>query len=834
MPTDQFRGFVDTIDSQSGIISGWAVNLHNPARVALLHILMDGQEVMQVLCDLPRDDVRQVLRTASNKLGFRFKLPQEAFDGESHDISIRFADRTALLLPNEDKPEEGHESFPFSFTPHTEYQSCVDGISEGLLRGWVISRNHPNAAWSDGVVVSVRIDGVPIGTVRANCYRGDVAEVLQGPPNCGFELPIPQRYHDGLSHEITVTSMPDDIPLSGSPLLTSLADDQLTTKLVQIENSIAVLHQQLTALRNTTRSLIPRKPLNLQHYDRWAKSYYPLLREQTALLRKAHPLKKAPLVSVLCPTWRPDEADFRAAIESVLNQTYENWELILVDDGSQCEQTRDLLKEYRKKDARIRTFSLKVNRGIAGATNKAISHAKGDYIAFFDHDDLLVDVALERMVRAALETGAKLLYCDEDKVDAGGHFLEPNLKPAYDYRYLLGCNYICHLTFMEAETVRQVGLLESRYNGAQDHDFLLRTVEIIPREAIHHVPEILYHWRKTPNSTASNISNKGYAVQAGISCVADHLKRKGIEAAVSSVERLSLYAVDWPFAERPSVSIIIPFRDQLDMTRNCVESLLKTQTYSQFDIILVDNFSVQKDTLAWLEEISAHQQVSVLHVEEPFNYARLNNLAAKQSQSDLLLFLNNDVIITQPDFIKKMVLETLATPNVGAVGARLLYPNGTIQHAGVAVGPDVIGVHVHRLQSSKDFGYIGRLRLNHEVTAVTGAALLVSHPLFDEVGGFDEANLAVAYNDVDLCLKIRDSGHRIIFCAEAEAVHHESYSRGSDDRPEHEARFFNEKQVMLERWKDNPLFKKDPAYPHYFRQDLRTFFDLHAPEDLWS
>ncbi|MCQ0042179.1 MAG: glycosyltransferase family 2 protein [Bombella sp.] len=834
MPAHQFQGFVDTVDSQNGIIAGWAVNLHEPSRVVLLHVLVDGQEVMQVLCDLKREDVRQILRIPSNKLGFRFRLPPEACDGAQHGISIRFDDRTALLFPDEDQPDRAHETLTFSRPPQTEYQSCVDGMFEGLLRGWVVSRNHPGADWSGHVVVSVRVDGVPVGTVRADCYRGDVVEFLKSAPNCGFELPIPQRYHDGLPHEITITSLPDEIPLVGSPLVTALADDQLTAKLVQIENSIAALHQQLTALRNTTRSLIPRKPLSLQHYDRWAKSYYPLLREQTALLRKARPLKETPLVSVLCPTWRPDEAEFRAAVESVLDQTYENWELILVDDGSQCERTRALLREYARKDRRIRTFSLKVNRGIAGATNKAISHAKGAYIAFFDHDDLLVDVALENMVRAALETGARLLYCDEDKVDAGGHFLEPNLKPDYDYRYLLGCNYICHLTFMEADTVRQTGPLDSRHDGAQDHDFLLRAVEIIPRKAIHHVPEILYHWRKSPNSTSSSVSNKGNAIRAGEACITEHLKRRGIKATVSSVEHLSLYSIRWPFRKQPAVSIIIPFRDQLDMTRRCVESLLDTQTYSAFDIILVNNFSTNRETLAWLDGIRNHDRISILHVEEAFNYARLNNLAARHSNSDLLLFLNNDVIVTQPDFLKRMVQETQAAPDVGAVGARLLYPNGTIQHAGVAVGPDIIGVHVHRLQPAKAFGYIGRLCISHEVTAITGAAMLVSHPLFDAMGGFDEVGLTVAYNDVDLCLKIRDNGYRILFCAEAEAVHHESFSRGSDDRPEHEARFFNEKQIMLERWKDNPLFKNDPAYPHYFRQDLRTFFDLRNPEDLWS
>ncbi len=832
MPVSQFQGYVDAIDTHSGIIRGWAINLRNPLQPVRLHVVMDGQEVMQALCDLPREDVRSTLHTPSEKLGFQFTLPPAALDEQPHEISLRFADRSALPFPDGQDPNETRDVISFIHSSQIEYRSCVDGLHEGLLRGWVVARKRPNESWTGNVIVSVKADGLSLGTFRANHYRGDVVEALQCEPNCGFEVPIPQQFHDGIPHNFSVTSIPDNVPLAGSPLITALVDDQLAAKLVQIENTIASLHTQLTALRRETHNLIPKRPLNLQHYDRWARRYYTHLSEQTALQRQAHPLKDTPLISVLCPTWRPDEGDFRAAVDSVLAQTYQQWELIIVDDGSACPRTTKLIQDYCKSDKRIRSVVLPKNQGIAGATNAAIKAARGAYIAFFDHDDLLVDVALERMIRTALTTGAKLLYCDEDKIDAAGHFLEPNLKPDYDYRYLLGCNYICHLTVMEAELVRKIGPLEGQYNGAQDHDFLLRAVELIPREAIHHVPDILYHWRKTPNSTASNIGNKSYAVKAGTDCVAAHLHRRKIKANVSSIDRLSLYAIQWPFRKQPSISIIIPFRDQLEMTRNCVDSLLTSQKYRKFEIILVDNFSVEKATLSWLESIQRHKQVSVLRVEEPFNYARLNNLAARQSKSDQLLFLNNDVIITQPDFLTHMVHETLASPTVGAVGARLLYPNGTIQHAGVAVGPDVIGVHVHRLQPNTDFGYIGRIRLPHEVTAVTGAALMVPRTLFEELDGFDETYLAVAYNDVDLCLKIRASGHTIIYCAMAEAVHHESYSRGSDDRPEHEARFFHEKQVMLERWKENLLFKNDPAYPHYFRQDLRTFFDLRNPEDL--
>nr|WP_237442349.1 glycosyltransferase family 2 protein [Saccharibacter sp. 17.LH.SD] len=607
----------------------------------------------------------------------------------------------------------------------------------------------------------------------------------------------------------------------------------LETRLIELENSIGQLYRSLTSIRREVSDLIPKRAPNLRHYDRWAQRYNTLLEEKVATQRRAIPLKKTPLISILCPTWRPAENDFRAALDSIVHQTYPHWELILIDDGSKCARTQEIIQEYCALDPRIQAIILEKNQGIAEATNAGLRKANGAYIVFFDHDDLLSPVAIEVMTRAALQHKAKLIYCDEDKIDAAGHLQEPNLKPDYDYRYLLGCNYICHLTMIDAATTRKIGFLDAHYDGAQDHDYVLRCTELLKETDILHVPEILYHWRKTPNSTAARITNKGYAITAGISCVTDHLNRKKRPADVTSIDHLSLYKVAWKIRRSPSVDIIIPFRDQVESTRRCVESLLTHVRYKKFRILLIDNFSIEPETFEFLEQIQKDDRVSIMRVEEPFNFARLNNLAAAQCESDFLLFLNNDVYITQENFLSLMIAEALALPKIGAVGARLLYPNATIQHAGVAVGPDVIGVHVHRAQPHDAYGYVGRIRLSHEVTAVTAAAMLVRRDLFHELGGFDEAHLSIAYNDVDLCLKIRQKGLKIIYCADAEAEHHESFSRGTDNKPENEPRFFQETQTMIERWKHFPPFENDPAYPHYFRKDHQTFFDLRDPEELW-
>lgn len=831
-PSSVFQGHVDHFIN--GTIRGWALNLRDIDHPVRVHVLIDQQEVMQVLCDTPREDVREALNLPNNTLGFEFCLPKNVFDGHPHSIGLRFPDRSALPLPNIDHSDILSETVTFPGSIQPEIRSFVDGVKDDVLQGWIIHRPSPYDDWIGGLIVSATADGVSLGSARANQYRSDVAEALGCDPNCGFEILLPHRLYDQHPHQFSVVSEPDKKLLEGSPFTTSLVHDTLESRLVALESTIDQLYRDLTSVRREVSSLIPRRAPNLQRYNSWAHRYYTLLADKVATQRRAHPLpKNTPLVTVLCPTYRPDNHDFRAAIASVVAQTYQNWELILIDDGSSCKQTTATIKELTTSDSRIRAVTLKKNQGISEATNAGIRAAKGTYIAFFDHDDVLVPVALEVMIREALKSQAKLLYCDEDKIDAAGHFLEPNFKPAFDYRYLLGCNYICHLTVIAAETVKKVGFLNTKYDGAQDHDYMLRCTEVLDASEIVHVPAILYHWRKTPNSTAARISNKTYAVKAGVHCVQAHLTRMQRRAKVHSINNLTLYDIEWSNRRRPSISVIIPFRDQVEMTRHCVDSLLAHANYRNLHICLVDNFSVEDETDLFLKEISSDPRVSVLRIEEPFNFSRLNNLAAQQCKSDFLLFLNNDVFISQDDFLTQMVAEALAIPNVGAVSPRLLYPNETIQHAGVAVGPDVIGVHVHRAQPHDAYGYVGRLCLSHEVTAVTAAAMLVRRSLFEELGGFDEESLKIAYNDVDLCLKIRQAGFKIIYCASAQAEHHESFSRGTDDKPENEPRFFQETQTMLERWKEFPLFKNDPTYPHYFRKDHQTFFDLHDPEKLW-
>lgn len=827
-----FRGYFDRFEE--GVATGWVMNASAPLQPITVFVVMDGQQVGQVLANIVRDDIRQALGHPTGAVGFRYDVPASYLDGKRHVLSFRLAGGAVLRYLDSSDTEASLDSLSFSIRRVAQVSGFVDGLRQGRLQGWVLRREPDAPSFAGGCHVRVTCNGRRVAQVRANRYRGDVVHAMGGEPNCGFSVEVPQAFRSSVPQTFRFEVMPEGIEIEGSPVVTSTVDDRLEDALLRITAQIDTLYRELAALRRGVVDLVPTPGYSLSDYDRWARAYYPALRARVDAERErraaAGTAMATPLVSVLVPTYRPLMTDFVAAVESVIGQTYQNWELVIVDDCSKDAALTAGIKAMCKRDKRIRSVVRRVNGNISEATNTALEAARGEYVAFFDHDDMLVDVALEMMVEAALRTGARMLYSDEDKVDQAGYYLEPNFKPDWNYRYMLGVNYVCHLLFVERRLLQEVGPLRSKYNGAQDHDLILRLSEAVPREMIHHVPEVLYHWRKTPNSTATDMSRKSYALDAGVLAVGDHLQRRGIKAKVEVMEGLGLYRPVWQVDESPAVTIIIPFKDEVDTTRRCLETVLAKTEYANFDVILIDNWSVTQEALDFIAEAGALPQVRVLTVEEEFNYSRLNNLAVAQTDAELLVFMNNDLFPETADWLRLLVNELLVDPGVAAVGGRFLYPNGTVQHAGVIVGEGGPACHVHKWAPGTDAGFTGRIVLSHEMTAVTGACMLVRAPVFREVGGFDEVGFKVAFNDVDLCLKIRMAGYRIVYCAEMVAAHHESLSRGSDDRPEQEARFFGEQQLMAERWGSNPLFVSDPGYNPHFTVDRQTFFDLKAPE----
>jgi GT2 family glycosyltransferase len=525
------------------------------------------------------------------------------------------------------------------------------------------------------------------------------------------------------------------------------------------------------------------------------------------------------------PAYKTNLAHLTAAIESVREQTYENWELIIADDGSRDRGMCACLRNYAAIDKRIKCLFSGQNRGVSAATNSAIRKAKGAYVVLFDHDDLMVRVALEAMTRKALKTGAKVVYSDEDKIDAFGAFGEPNLKPDWNYRLLLGNNYVCHLLMVDRALLRRVGLLRPEYDGAQDHDLVLRLSEKCAPEQIVHLPEILYHWRRTVTSTAACDEAKPYAIEAGRRAVADHLARRGFsEARVTPIDKSTRYKVAWGLLDQPSVTVIVPFKDQIATTRRCLESLLASTHWVDWQVVMVDNGSVTPDAKAFCREIARDPHVAVMRVDDAFNYSRLNNLAARKHPADYYVFLNNDVFLEQTDWLRVLMDEALADPKVAIVGAKLLYPNGTVQHAGVVLGVGGVADHVFRGLPADHPGYAYRAKCAQQYSAVTAACMLCRAEAFMEVGGFDERDLLVAYNDVDLCLKVGRRGWRVVWTPELVAEHHESMSRGDDISGEKAQRFFFENHVMLDRWRD--AIDNDPHYNPHFSRECGIFMGL--------
>ncbi len=833
-----FTGYFDRYET--GRASGWVASRDDPRSIVVLTALIDGEAVDEVLCDGLREDVREALSLASARVGFRYDIPARYLENTPHVLSFRLPDGAMLSYMGVGGVGSLSPSLEFAGLPHVALRGNLDGMVHNTLRGWVLRQIGREGAMVAGGDVLITCDDVRIGLAHADRLRRDVGQANASDPYCGFEFPLPQDVRSSQPRRYRAFALPEMRELAGSPLVTATVTDLLEGRLLALSAGMGRLQAELGRMGRELDLLLPSEGYHLEDFDRWARRYYETLRLRVVAGRRIAELAgekdaasiPGSLVSVLMPTYKPHLPDFVAAVESVLAQTHPNWELIIVDDGSRSAEVSQCIETFCARDRRIRCIARRRNVGIAQATSLAMQAARGAWTAFFDHDDLLVDVALEVMLREARRSGALLLYSDEDKIDRGGYFREPNFKPDWNYRYLLGCNYVCHLTMVDTATMRRVGPLHREYDGAQDHDFILRCAELLEAGRIHHVPELLYHWRITPNSTADSVSNKQYAVAAGVRCVADHLARTGHPASVSSIDRLSIYKVDWtveaPQAEA-AVSVIIPFRDQIEITRAGVVSLLRHTDHASYEIVLVDNWSTAPELADFLAEMRREPRVRVLRVEEGFNYSRLNNLAAGTSDAATFVFLNNDVVIRDPQWLHRMQSELDAAADIGIVGAKLLYPDCTVQHAGVLVGLHGVAAHPHLGVTIDEYGYIGRARLSQELMAVTGACMMVRADLFRDVGGFDEVGLKVAYNDVDLCLRAHERGWRVVWCAEVVAEHLESLSRGSDLRPDQEARFLRERQVMLERWGERSFFRHDPFYNPNLSSSARLFYTLADP-----
>ena len=529
--------------------------------------------------------------------------------------------------------------------------------------------------------------------------------------------------------------------------------------------------------------------------------------------------------SILVPLYNTPERFLREMIESVTAQTYGKWELCLADGSDDAHDfVGRICQEYRQKDSRIKYQKLAKNEGISGNTNECYKMATGNYIALFDHDDLLHPCVLFAYMQAICEKDADYIYCDEAtfKGNSINHMITLHFKPDFAPDNLLANNYICHFSVFSRELLESGELFRSQFDGSQDHDMILRLTA--KAKHIVHVPRILYYWRSHKGSVASSIDAKTYAIDAAKGAVADHLTRLGYRNFEIESTRAfaTIFRIKYELTSRPLVSIIIPNKDHVDDLSRCVESIINLSTYDNYEIVIVENNSETAEIRTYYEEISRHPRVQVVEYKGDFNYSKINNFGVQYAKGEYLLLLNNDTEVITPDWMEELLMYAMRK-DVGVVGAKLYYPDKTIQHAGIVIGLGAhrTAGHTHYRIPEANVGYMGRLCYAQDVTAVTGACMMVSKALYEELGGLDES-FTVALNDVDFCLRVREKGFLNIFTPFAELYHYESKSRGSDKKDERALRYQQESDRFRVKWAD-ALAKGDPYYNPNFSLDHSDF-----------
>ena len=541
-------------------------------------------------------------------------------------------------------------------------------------------------------------------------------------------------------------------------------------------------------------------------YDRWFTRHR--IKNSSLELQRNIVLQERPLFSLVVPLYKTPLDVFCEMVNSVKEQSYDNWELILVNASPENNEVNMQAEAYASMDSRIKHTVISENKGISENTNVGIEVASGDFICFFDHDDLLEpDILFEYAVAINENEKIDVLYCDEDKLHEKGYYYEPFFKPHFNLDLLRNNNYVCHLLCIRKLLLSEIGFLDSSFDGAQDHDLTLRAIE--KARAIHHVSKILYHWRATGSSAAKDVSNKEYATAAGIKAVQNHLDRVGLQATVEQSRRPFTYKVTYSIPqEHPLVSIIIPNKDNKEVLKACIDSILEKSTYSNYEIIIIDNNSSSEEVFKYYEELSSMPNIRIITHEGEFNFSKIINLGVESSIAEYLILLNNDTEVITTSWIERM-LGICARKDVGVVGVKLYYPDNTIQHAGVVIVP-LVAIHPHQRLPRSNWGYFSLNDAEQDMSAVTAACCMTKRAVFEQVGGFNE-ELAIAYNDVDYCLKIRERDLLVVYTPEVELYHFESLSRGDEVTKQEKQRYEQEASYIRNTWADYYIFG-DPYY----------------------
>jgi GT2 family glycosyltransferase len=570
------------------------------------------------------------------------------------------------------------------------------------------------------------------------------------------------------------------------------------------------------------RDLSYIKPI-AANYNTWIEQNEPTPSELEKQRKES--FKYSPKLSVVVPMYNTDKKFLDALVTSLIEQTYSNWELCLADGSP---QQNPALQDVYKQDPRIKYHFIGENKGISGNTNEAIKMSTGDFIGLLDHDDTLPPFSLYEVVKCINENPTvEFIYSDEDKIDiTGEERFGPHFKPDFSPDFLRANNYICHFSVFKRSLMDKLGGERSKYDGAQDFDLVIRASEETTN--IVHIPKVLYHWRAHPNSTAQAKNPvKSYAFEAGIAVVQDHLQRLGWEGTVSHGRSLGTYRTVYKVIGEPTVSIIIPNKDGLRYLKKCITSILQKTTYKNYEILIVENNSTDPKTFNYYKKLEKNKKIKVLHYpEKGFNYSKIINFGVRHSEAEFVVQLNNDTQIKTPSWLEEM-LGFAQREDVGAVGAKLLYPYGRIQHAGIVFGIHTVAGHLFKGLPTRFFGYFRREDTIQNFSAVTGACLMSRKSIYPEVGYMDET-FPVAFNDLDFCLKIRELGKLIVYNPFVELIHDESKTRGYEDSPEKQKRFNEDIKRFLSKW--YTIYEKgDPYYNKNFSLDS-LFYEIRIDD----
>lgn len=753
----------------------------------------------------------EIVENPHTPLLFVYKNAEPEFDGE-YNLCINLPEKVknVKIILTKDTYPSGIEEINISSAQIEYLRNLIEINLIGVqadertktikITGWAESaRELKLSVYAEKKELEYKADYFTRADMVSRYFEGELNR------NCGFELTV----EDTDVRSIRITSESGGRRGSIGVIVNRassgqqrrrvrLAEDKRNDYITRARNYIAMYGMKrfiVKAVGKLTGKSI-KDPTNI---------YFNKINPNEARLKEQRDYKFASnyKFSILIPVYRPDVKFFTLMLDSIVAQTYDNWQICLADGSGEGYTVENVVKPYTEKygEDKVKYIKLENNLGIAENTNAAMRMADGDFIVFGDHDDELHPTALfECMRELERYPQADFIYSDEDKIiEATGHHTEAHFKSDLNMELLRSNNYICHLSVVKKSLADKVGVLYTQFNGSQDHDYVLRCVE--KAECVRHIPRILYHWRINDNSTAKSASTKTYANTAGVNAVSAHLKRMGIDGEVKNGVAPGFYDIRYKLTEKPLVSVIIPNKDHLDDLTRCLESMENVNNYHNVEYIVVENNSVLEDTFEGYKELEKKygDKFKLVRWDGMFNYSAINNFGARYAKGEYILLLNNDTSVIEPDSLRCMLAQCQRA-EVGIVGAKLLYDDDTVQHAGVIIGYQGVAGHAFTGIGDDVYGYFARAVLSQELSAVTAACLLTKRSVFDEVGGLDES-FEVAFNDIDYCMKVRAAGYKIIYDPHAKLHHYEYKSRGAEDTGKKQERFGGEIMHFIDKWR---------------------------------